>query len=445
MPLARRTRTDVNIWPAFVDAQAQLVMAIIFIVTALAVAQAVSIYDLTGKDTALQRLAQQINELTDLLSLERRANADLRLNAAQLSTELQNSSAARDALTTRVAELAARLQDEQARASRVSSQLADANKVVSADREKIELQLRELESLRRDIEALRKVRGELEDKVAALAVQQQQAAQDLTVARDRSKELETRLSTAEERTALAQKEIDKRDIRIQDLLAQGQQAAGALEGERKLTRQAQDQVDQLSQQITALREQLQRIAAALNLAESKTTEQQAQIVDLGRRLNLALASKVEELARYRSEFFGRLRQVLGDRPDIRVVGDRFVFQSEVLFAPGSPDLSEDAKKQLQPLATAIAELIPKIPTDLNWILRIDGHTDRRPIATLFMPSNWELSTGRAISVVKYLVQSGIPADRLAAAGFGEFQPLDSGNDEASFRRNRRIEIKLTER
>jgi chemotaxis protein MotB len=170
-----------------------------------------------------------------------------------------------------------------------------------------------------------------------------------------------------------------------------------------------------------------------------------QIVDLGRRLNLALASKVEELARFRSEFFGRLRQVLGDRPDIRVVGDRFVFQSEVLFSPASADLTEDAKRQLQPVAAAIKELIPQIPSDLNWMLRVDGHTDKRPINTLFVPSNWELSTNRAISVVKYLIEQGIPADHLAAAGFGEFQPLDNHDDEAAYRRNRRIELKLTDR
>ncbi|HEY0524246.1 MAG TPA: peptidoglycan-binding protein, partial [Stellaceae bacterium] len=182
-----------------------------------------------------------------------------------------------------------------------------------------------------------------------------------------------------------------------------------------------------------------------DLADTKSKEQQTQIVDLGKRLNVALANKVEELARYRSEFFGRLREILGDRQDIRVVGDRFVFQSEVLFDPGSAFLGPDAQQKLNPVVTALKEIMPEIPRDLNWVLRVDGHTDLRPIATAQFPSNWELSTARAISVVKYLIQQGIPADRVAATGFGEFQPIDRGTDEIALRRNRRIELKLTER
>jgi chemotaxis protein MotB len=446
MSIARRSRrTEINIWPAFVDALGQLVIAIIFLLLIFTVAQFLTTDALSGRDQQLQRLTQQINELTDLLNLEKRSNDDLRLNVAQLSTELQNSSAAKDALTTRVAELAARAQDETARAARLDAQLVEADQRVSADKEKVELQLRELESLRRDIEALRKVRTDLESQVAGLAAAQQKSQSDLTAARDRSKELEAKLASEDERTALAQKEIDKRDIRLAELAAQGQQTTEALAGERKLSKDARDRVELLNQQIAALRDQLQRVSAALELTEGKSKDQQVQIADLGRRLNLALASKVEELARFRSEFFGRLREVLGDRPDIRVVGDRFVFQSEVLFAPGSAELGDDAKGQLKPVATAIRALLPKIPNDLNWVLRIDGHTDRRPISTPQFPSNWELSTARAISVVRYLVDQGVPADRLAAAGFGEFQPLDGRNDEVAFRRNRRIEIKLTDR
>jgi chemotaxis protein MotB len=446
MPIARRSRrTEVNIWPAFVDSLGQLVIAIVFLLLIFTVAQFLTTDALSGRDKALQQLTQQINELTDLLNLEKRSNNDLRLNMAQLSSELQGANAAKDALTPRVAELAAKAQDETARADRLDAQLAEQNKVVSADRQKIELQLAELESLRRDIEALRKVRADLETQVASLAGTQQKAQQDLTAERDRSKQLEARLSTEQERTALAQKEVDKRDIRLNELLAQGQASEQALANEKKLSQENQNRVDLLNQQIAALREQLQRVAAALDLAEGKSKEQQVQIVDLGRRLNLALASKVEELARYRSEFFGRLRQVLGDRPDIRVVGDRFVFQSEVLFTPASAELGEDAKAQLKPVAQAVRELIPQIPADLPWMLRIDGHTDRRPIVTAQFPSNWELSTARAISVVKFFTEQGVPADHLAAAGFGEFQPLDPRNDEVAFRRNRRIELKLTDR
>jgi chemotaxis protein MotB len=206
-----------------------------------------------------------------------------------------------------------------------------------------------------------------------------------------------------------------------------------------------DMVALLNQQIAALREQLSRISAALDLSEQKAKDQDVQIADLGKKLNAALASKVQELASYRSEFFGRLREILGNRPDIRIVGDRFVFQSEVLFQPGSADLGADAKHELDLLGGALREIAAKIPAEIPWVLRVDGHTDKRPISTPQFPSNWELSTARATAVVKYLVQQGIPASRLAAAGFGEFQPIDTGDSDDAYSKNRRIEFKLTER
>jgi chemotaxis protein MotB len=210
-------------------------------------------------------------------------------------------------------------------------------------------------------------------------------------------------------------------------------------------RAQQDLVALLNQQIAALREQLSRISAALDLSEQKTKDQEVQIADLGKRLNAAIASKVQELASYRSEFFGRLREILGNRPDIRIVGDRFVFQSEVLFQPGSADLGPEARQELGLLGGALRDIAGKIPAEIPWVLRVDGHTDKRPINTAQFPSNWELSTGRAIAVVKYLIEQGIPADRLAAAGFGEFQPIEIGTSDDAYRRNRRIEFKLTER
>jgi chemotaxis protein MotB len=242
---------------------------------------------------------------------------------------------------------------------------------------------------------------------------------------------------ADEATAKARHSAD-----LQSRLATAQQELATRE--QKLG-EAQSTVDLLNQQIAVLRQQLQQIAAALDASEAKSKQQEVQIADLGKRLNAALASKVEELARFRSEFFGRLREVLGDRPDIRIVGDRFVFQSEVLFSLASADLSDDAKRQLLPVANALKDIAAKIPQDINWVLRVDGHTDRRPISTAQFPSNWELSTARAISVVRFFIEQGIPANRLVAAGFGEYQPLDAGTDEIAFRRNRRIELKLTER
>jgi chemotaxis protein MotB len=415
-------RSSIDIWPGFVDALAQLLMVIIFILLVFTAGQFYLSEALSGRDQALLQLQQQVNELGNLLALERSANEGLRVSAADLSQQLTNSLAERD---------------------RLAGQLRDADTIVSADKEKIELQLREIESLRRDLEALKSVRTDLEAKIATLA--QQQAPPELGALRDRSRELEARLAAEQERTLLAQKEIEARDTRLRDLGKRADRAELGLSAEKEISRNALARVDQLNAQLATLRDQLSRIAAALDVSEAKVKEQQGQIVELGKRLNLALVGKVEELARYRSEFFGRLREILGDRPDIRVVGDRFVFQSEVLFLPGSADLSDGAKKELAPVIAALKELSAKIPPDINWILRVDGHTDRRPISNPQFPSNWELSTARALSVVRFAIEEGVPAARLAAAGFADKQPIDPRSAEDAYRRNRRIELKLTER
>ncbi len=308
-----------------------------------------------------------------------------------------------DALTGRDAEV----HDLRLKIQQLSDMLAlDEN--ANADLRKTVAQLSS------QLQSVNAERDALTDRVAELS----NRADDATAAtRDSSADLQARLGAA-------QQQVAERDAKLAT---------------------AQTTIDQLNQQLLALCQQLQQIAAALDASETKSKDQQVQIAELGKRLNAALASKVEELARYRSEFFGRLREVLGDRPDIRIVGDRFVFQSEVLFPLGSASLSDDAKQRLLPVAQALKEISAKIPPEINWVLRVDGHTDKRPINTPQFPSNWELSTARAISVVRFFIDQGIPANRLVAAGFGEFQPLDTGNDEGAFRRNRRIELKLTER
>ena len=306
---------------------------------------------------------------------------------------------------------------------------------------------------------MRAVRAELEDEVAGMAatlrLSEQELAkvrelvaqreQELGEARDLTKELEARLAEEQERTVLAQKEVDERDIRLAELLQRAETAEESFSEERNLSEEAQRQVTLLGQQLSELRKQLAALNEALEASEAKNEAQNAQIVNLGQRLNAALATRVQELARYRSEFFGRLREVLGNRSDIRIVGDRFVFQSEVLFASGAAELNDAGSIQLEQLARTLRQVSGEIPAELDWVLRVDGHTDVRPIATAKFPSNWELSSARATSVVKFLIVQGIPPDRLVAAGFGQYQPLDTGNDEIAFRRNRRIEFKLTQR
>jgi chemotaxis protein MotB len=257
--------------------------------------------------------------------------------------------------------------------------------------------------------------------------------------------LEGELAADQSKLAAARQQIASRDKQLQQLSGRAEQSAVALAAQKAISSNALAQIDTLNAQIAALREQLTRIAAALDISQAKVKAQQGQITDLGQKLNLALVNKVEELARYRSEFFGRLRDILGNRPGIRIAGDRFVFQSEVLFAAGSAELSPDAKKALDPVIAALKQLTAEIPPDIGWILRIDGHTDRQPIHTAQFPSNWELSDARALSVVRYAIANGVPADRLAAAGFGDTQPLDLADTPEANSRNRRIELRLTER
>jgi chemotaxis protein MotB len=208
---------------------------------------------------------------------------------------------------------------------------------------------------------------------------------------------------------------------------------------------AEEEVRRLVARIQSLGAQLALMDRTLADKQAEIDRQGLRIAELGQRLNQALANRVEELAQYRSDFFGRLRRVLGDREDVRIVGDRFVFQSEVLFAPGEAELGPGAAAEIAKLAATLRQIANEIPPELPWVLQVDGHTDRRPIATPRFPSNWELSTARAISVVRQLMALGIPAERLAARGFGEFQPLDPGDGEEAWRRNRRIELKLTTR
>jgi chemotaxis protein MotB len=217
-----------------------------------------------------------------------------------------------------------------------------------------------------------------------------------------------------------------------------------LAASEELSDEANAAVALLNQQLAALRTQIGALEAALDASEARDVENRTEIADLGRRLNLALAQRVQDLSRYRSDFFGRLREILEDRSDVRIVGDRFVFQSELLFDAGEAAISEAAMPELDALADAILQLEDEIPEDINWVLRIDGHTDKRPISNERFPSNWELSAARAISVAKYLVDQGVPPARLVAAGFGEFSPLDPRDTEEAYRRNRRIEFKLTE-
>jgi chemotaxis protein MotB len=340
MALARSRREGMNYWPGFVDALSTLLLAIIFLLSVFVIVQFYLSQEVTGKDTALNRLNVQIAQLTELLSMEKTGKASLEETIAQLRASLGGAESERD-------------------------------------------------RLKGLYEGLSSGAGAAQGQLSALGNQ--------------------------------------------------------LDVEKRVSARALAQVELLNQQIAALRRQLGALESALDVSEKRDKDAQTRIADLGQRLNLALAQRVQELSRYRSDFFGKLREILGNRPDIRVVGDRFVFQSEVFFDSGSAAVRPEGLAELDKLASALMELDRQIPKEIAWVLRIDGHTDVRPIVTAQFPSNWALSSARAISVVQYLIQKGISPQRLVAAGFGEFQPLDNERTDEAYRRNRRIELKLTER
>ena len=426
-----RARRGDHIWPGFVDALASLLLAIIFVLAVFMVTHFFLSQALSGRDEALEHLNRQLTEIADLLALERQSNDELRLNINQLSASLQVSTSERDELMINLGD--------------AESKLYAVQQTVAKDRETVQAQLIQIKHLKQEILALTLIRDGLEDEVGSLAHSLEASESLAATLRDRSKNLETRLSGEKKRALLSQKEIENHEQKLSELHHQYIESAGSLSKEKEISAAAQAQVILLNQQLNALRTQLTRLNAALEAAEAKDEEKRAVIADLGKRLNVALAHKVEELSQYRSEFFGRLREILGNRRDIRVVGDRFVFQSEVFFASASAEIGPSGQAQLAQLATALLEIARSIPPELPWVLRVDGHTDVVPISTARFLSNWELSTARAVSVVKFLIEKGVAANRLAATGFGEFQPLDSRADEIGHRRNRRIELKLTER
>ncbi len=394
--LSRRNQNRTDIWPGFVDALATLLMVIIFLLMIFVIAQFFLSEALTGRDQALDKLRGQVSELADLLSLERKANITLRADLSTLSDELAASVTIRDNQNMRIQTLLLRTKNAESLVTELKSNIAIAAENASIDRAKLKRQMDQISILDDDIQKLTALQEELEAKVKSSLVK------------------------------LASKD--------EEIIT-----------EKKISKSARAEVALLNKQLRALHQQISQIGKLLEVSESMAKKQKIKIANLGRRLNSALATKVQELSYYRSEFFGNLRNVLGNQPGIRIVGDRFVFQSEVLFTTGSAEIGKAGREQIRQLADTLKEITKKIPPKLKWVLRVDGHTDGVPIKTSRFPSNWELSTARAISVVKYLISNNIPPVNLAATGFGEFQPIDPRDDEIANRRNRRIELKLTQR
>ncbi len=421
------------------------------------------------KDAILARLQGQVRDLETNLraSLQERDRAAADLGQTRVALATRQAQSERQLLRLAALEVdIAELRDDRAT---LAARLDHTAAVLVSTRESLDSARARNQELDQNLSAASLRNDALNDELVATAAQGDGLTDELTAFQSQTEalnrqlaalraqiaELNALLQTSEDANKLIEADKEKIQAQLQDvailqslrddLVAKLARAESDAEAQKELDDEAQAQVQPLNRQVLALRQQLASLATALDAAEAANEEQDVHVADLGRRLNLALASKVEELARYRSEFLGRLRTVLDQRADVRVVGDRFVFQSEVLFATGEAELEAPGRAQLLRLAESLKEIGATIPGDIDWVLRVDGHTDERPIQTPRFPSNWELSTARAISVVRFLIDQGVPAERVMAAGFAHFRPLDPGGNEAALRRNRRIEFRLTQK
>ena len=382
--LGNRTRAGDFTWPGFVDALASLLMVFVFVLMVFVLIQANLAYRLSGQDESLIILREELAMLGDLLSLEREAGAVLSADLARTQAQLEMAENQNSLLTAQLSSLTAQLTDEKTKTTTLENILAT--------------------------ERLR---------------------------------LTTELTTLSAQTAEQKRELEQMSKSLDQKTQSLKQAATDLSAEQKQSEQARLEIDRLTVAMQSLRSELTRLRTLLSEKQEQSKKDKIAIANLGKELNAALANKVQELQRFRSEFFGRLRTILEGRSDVKVVGDRFVFQSEVLFAPGQASINPEGQDQLGQIADAIMQIIADIPSDIPWILQVEGHTDDIPVSGVYT-DNWDLSTERALSVVRFMVDRGVPSERLAATGYGEFQPITSGNTDADRQKNRRIELKLTQ-
>jgi chemotaxis protein MotB len=424
-------------WPGYVDALSTLLMVVIFVLLVFVLAQGFLSFALSGRSKELDSVSRKLSDVGRMLSLEKGHAADLESSVANLTSALAAANVDRQGLSAHIAELSQQVsslttartsltnelgaaqktaQANDTRASTLAAQLADAqqnladmkkeaaalNSTVQANRDTIQAKLSDIAKMDQQVRALTALRDQLEKQAQGAA-------------------------------ARAMTEEDRRKA-----------VTAQLADERKLGDSAKAQIALLNQQVDQLKAQLGAVARALDVAQSSGRDKDAQIANLGQKLNVALAAKVQELQQYRSDFFGTLRKVLADEPGIDIVGDRFVMQSDVLFPVGSADLSSDGVVQMSKIAETVKHIAEKIPPGIVWVLDVDGYADRQPITGGRFASNWELSAARAISVVDLLIKEGVPADHLSATAFSDNHPLDTADTPAGYAKNRRIELRLTD-
>jgi chemotaxis protein MotB len=397
-------------------------------------AAALSRAEAMGGDTA--QSLRGLTEARRALNAEREALAGANRQIAELQARATGAETSRDQVAAALAAAQRQLAETRAALEAMQREKAALDTQVLADRDTIQARLSDIARLSQQVQQLTALRDELERRAEAAlarAGQQERANTEAAQAAANALQAELQRRSQAEAAAAAATEAQRRA-----------EAEGG--NHARLAESARAQVALLTRQLQELRAELSRIAGLLDAQEAAGRDKDAQISLLGQRLNSALAARVEELQRYRSDFFGRLREVLGDRPEVRIVGDRFIFQSEVLFPVGSAELSAPGQQQLRALARVLLEISARFPADLPWVLRVDGHADRSPIrGGGRFATNWELSSARAIAVAQLLIAEGLAPDHVAATAFAEFQPLDNGDTPEAMSRNRRIELRLTDR
>ena len=424
--------------------------------------------ELTAMTLSLEKQRQEAEDTLTLLAAARAARDELDAELAAALAQAETEAEEKDALTERLSQLVARLEVTQ-------SEGREAEEALQSELDQTQA---ELSAARTELQEQENTRASIEERLSAALERLEQA--ELAVS-DRD-ELQSRLIAAlaarEAAAENASEELSKAEQRAR-LLAQARET---LSQEKEKSAAAQRETALLNQQVSALRDQLGQLRALLDDYEDRDAATQVQIQNLGTDLNAALAraaseerkrrlleeaerkrlqeereqlaleaealkSQAKDLELYRSEFFGRLRDLLGNRDGVRIEGDRFVFSSEVLFPLGSAELSDEGKSEVAKVAEILREVADSIPSELDWVIRVDGHTDDIPlIGAGKYADNWELSQGRALSVVKYMVNAlNIPPGRLSANGFGEYQPINPDSTPEARAQNRRIELKLTEK
>ena len=439
--LGNRARPGDFTWPGFVDALASLLMVFVFVLMVFVLIQANLAYRLSGQDASLSELRRELSMLGELLSLERDASLELSSSLSRTQSQLAATQAELAQTQKQLASTTAQLNEKTAlldaetiRSTSLSDEVNQLSAALGLSQtradglaEKLSLEEQEKARLLADIAAAR----------AAFEAEKKQLQDELSLSASELEEALAEIETQRLSLASLQADIEDKQARLEDTTQQ-------LNTQKNLSADAKRELDELTLAMSSLQGELNRLRSLLDDKKREAVKDKIAIANLGKELNNALANKVQELQRFRSEFFGRLREVLENRNDVQVVGDRFVFQSEVLFAAGQASIAQQGQQQLSEIAQALVEITATIPQDIPWILQVDGHTDDIPISGVYA-DNWDLSTERALSVVRFMAAQGVPQNRLAAAGYGEFQPVSTENTDAARQQNRRIELKLTQR